>query len=102
MQDLLVDSDDVVSNYQSSSQWHTLCSLAPRMVVYLSNAISLCWVDVQHLLYQILEILAYKIRENIIPREDSLVEFSGVVVLERQIATNHSEENDSARPNVHF
>ena len=102
LQDLLVDRDDVVPHDQSGFQWHAFGQLAPRMVVDLSDAVSLCGVDVQHLLYQILEVLAYKIREHEVSRKNLRVEFGSVVVLEGQGAADHGEEDDSARPDVHL
>lgn len=102
LQDFLVNCDDVVADNQSGLQGHSFYQFAPRVVVNLSNAVSLGRVHIEHLLNQIFEVFANEIREDIVARENLLVEFSGVVVLEGQIAADHGEEDDSARPDVHL
>lgn len=72
------------------------------MVVDLSDPVSFGWVDIQHLLYQVLEVFTDKIRENIIPRKYLFVELCGIVVLKGQIPANHSEQDDPTRPDIHL
>lgn len=61
----------------------------PGVVAYVLNRVALGGVWVKNITYQVLGLLRQESRHLILGFDDLLVEFLSVLILKRQVATNH-------------
>lgn len=66
----------------------------------LGNFIPCIWIDIQNVPEDIASLSGKDFGHLEIPRNNLLIKFAGVWVLEGQITTQHGINDDSARPNI--
>lgn len=66
----------------------------------IGNFKSFYGIRVEYFLYNVFVLGSYETRYDIVAGQDFFVEFVGVRIFKREIATSHGVENNSARPDV--
>jgi hypothetical protein len=74
--------------------------LIPRVVLNIGNGVACLRVDNEDLGNQVLHTGREEGRDRVAPRQDFVVEFGNVGVLEREVPADHGIQNDSHAPDI--
>lgn len=102
LEDAPVDWHQMIPYDKPCLQKYTLCSFAPRMIVYFRKTVSFGRIHIEDLLNQVLKFLTDKVGHLILARKDLFVELSGVGIFKWQIPAYHRKENDASGPDIYF